>query len=92
MLAGDPKQLGPLIKSQQATKMDYGVSSLERLTTTNSLYMKNDKTKTFNSNYVTQLIRNYRSHSSILHISNELYYDNTLCAYASEGIDDIKIM
>lgn len=78
IFAGDPKQLGPLIKSQQAVKMGYGVSMLERLITTNSLYMRNETTKQFNQNYVTQLICNYRSHESILYPSNELYYDNAL--------------
>lgn len=65
--------------------MGHGVSMLERLITTNSLYMKNKNTKQFNQNYVTQLIRNYRSHASILHSSNELYYDNTLKVCAPTG-------
>lgn len=58
---------------------------LERLVTTNSLYMRNDKTKKFNENYVTQLVCNYRSHESILHVSNELYYDNNLQVCAPIG-------
>lgn len=58
---------------------------LERLVTTNSLYMKNSKTKRFNENYVTQLVCNYRSHESILHVSNELYYDNNLQVCAPIG-------
>lgn len=84
-LAGDPKQLGPLIKSQQAVKMGYGVSMLERLVTTNPLYMRCDAKKRFNQNYVTQLICNYRSHPSILHSSNKLYYDGALQACAPRG-------
>lgn len=58
---------------------------LERLVTTNPLYMKNETTKEFNTNYVTQLVRNYRSHEAILHVSNELYYDNKLKVCAPEG-------
>lgn len=85
IFAGDPKQLGPLIKSQQAIKMGYGVSMLERLITTNSMYMRNETTKMFNENYVTQLICNYRSHSSILHSSNKLYYDDALRICAPKG-------
>lgn len=85
IFAGDPKQLGPLIKSQQAVKMGYGVSMLERLITTNSMYMRDETTKKFNQNYVTQLICNYRSHPSILHSSNQLYYDNALRVCAPMG-------
>lgn len=58
---------------------------LERLVTTSPLYMKNQKTKKFNENYVTQLIRNYRSHAAILQVSNELYYDRNLNVCAPEG-------
>lgn len=78
IFAGDPKQLGPLIKSKQAVKLGYGISMLERLITTNSFYMRNEKTNEFNTNYVVQLISNYRSHPSILHTSNKLYYENVL--------------
>lgn len=85
VLAGDPKQLGPLIKSQQAIKMGYGVSMLERLITTDPLYMRCEATKQFNRNYVTQLICNYRSHTSILHSSNHLYYDGALQTCAPRG-------
>lgn len=85
IFAGDPKQLGPLIKSQQAVKMGYGVSMLERLITTNPLYMRSESTKHFNQNYVTQLICNYRSHTSILHSSNHLYYDGALQTCAPRG-------
>lgn len=59
---------------------------LERLITTNSVYMRHEKTKEFNEKYITQLIRNYRSHSSILHISNKLFYDDALRVCAPEGI------
>lgn len=65
--------------------MGYGVSMLERLITTNRLYMRCEATKRFNENYVTQLICNYRSHKSILHSSNELYYDGALQARAPRG-------
>ncbi|XP_055319847.1 putative helicase mov-10-B.1 isoform X2 [Sitodiplosis mosellana] len=88
IFAGDPKQLGPLIKSQQAVKMGYGISMLERLITTNSFYMRDKRTNEFNSNYVVQLICNYRSHPSILHPSNKLYYDNALQACAPKSNTD----
>lgn len=46
--------------------------------------MRNDKTNKFNDNYVTQLKCNYRSHSSILHVSNSLYYNDALKVHAPE--------
>lgn len=34
----------------------------------------------YNSDYITKLVRNYRSHPAIIRTSNELYYDNELIA------------
>lgn len=54
---------------------------LERLMNTD-VYERDSKTKLFNGKYVTQLVRNYRSHETILHASNELFYDNALQVHA----------
>lgn len=56
---------------------------LERLMNTD-VYERDSQTKLFNSNYVTQLVRNYRSHETILHVSNELFYDNALRVHAAK--------
>uniref|UniRef100_UPI0037E9C988 putative helicase mov-10-B.2 isoform X2 n=1 Tax=Semicossyphus pulcher TaxID=241346 RepID=UPI0037E9C988 len=81
VLAGDPKQLGPILRSPFAQK--YGmVSLLERLMTDFSLYRK-DK-DVLDSRFVTKLLQNYRSHPAILKIPNELFYDGELQACADE--------
>ncbi|XP_017270570.1 putative helicase mov-10-B.1 [Kryptolebias marmoratus] len=82
VLAGDPKQLGPILRSPFALKFGMGVSFLERLMTDFSLYQKSEGA--FNNCFVTKLLRNYRSHPAILKIPNELYYDGELQACADE--------
>ncbi|XP_014326073.1 putative helicase mov-10-B.1 [Xiphophorus maculatus] len=77
VLAGDPKQLGPIILSKIAERNGLGVSMLERLMTDIRLY-KQHKINGFNSRYMTKLLRNYRSHPAILKIPNELFYDSEL--------------
>lgn len=57
------------------------ISMLERLMNTD-VYKRDEKTRKFNHNYVTQLTKNYRSHESLLKVSNELFYENTLEACA----------
>lgn len=82
VLAGDPKQLGPIIRSPFALKFGLGLSLLERLMTNCSLYQKTNDV--FDNRFVTKLIRNYRSHPAILEIPNELFYDRELEAFADE--------
>ncbi|KAM4795734.1 putative helicase MOV-10 [Rhinophrynus dorsalis] len=82
VLAGDPQQLGPIIRSPVAIEHGLGISLLERLMTQNPLYKKeNDH---YDPKFVTKLLRNYRSHPNILTIPNELFYDNELQANADE--------
>ncbi|XP_043952252.1 putative helicase mov-10-B.1 isoform X2 [Gambusia affinis] len=77
VLAGDPKQLGPIILSKIAERNGLGVSMLERLMTDIRLY-KQHKINGFNSRYMTKLLRNYRSHPALLKIPNELFYNSEL--------------
>ncbi|KAI5628491.1 putative helicase mov-10-B.1, partial [Silurus asotus] len=85
VLAGDPKQLGPILRSPLAQKYGLGLSLLERLMTQNSLYQKNqDGHQGYDSCYVTKLLRNYRSHPAVLKIPNELFYENELQVYANQ--------
>lgn len=85
MLAGDPKQLDAVTKSEQAKELGLRTSFLEHLCE-KQLYKRHAKTNKYNSIYITQLVRNYRSHPAILKMSNELFYENSLMAMASEGI------
>uniref|UniRef100_A0A673GLC9 RNA helicase n=1 Tax=Sinocyclocheilus rhinocerous TaxID=307959 RepID=A0A673GLC9_9TELE len=84
VLAGDPKQLGPILRSPFAIRYGLGLSLLERLMTQNELYQKG--TTGYDNRYVTKLLRNYRSHPSILKIPNEMFYDGELVACADEMI------
>nr|WGG62726.1 MOV10 [Lateolabrax japonicus] len=82
VLAGDPKQLGPILRSPFALKYGMGVSLLERLMTDFALYRKDEGV--FNNCFVTKLLNNYRSHPAILEIPNELFYDRELQVSADE--------
>ncbi|XP_026778492.3 putative helicase mov-10-B.1 isoform X1 [Pangasianodon hypophthalmus] len=85
VLAGDPKQLGPVLRSPLAQQHGLGLSLLERLMTQNSLYQKNqDGCQGYDSCFVTKLLRNYRSHPAILKIPNELFYENELQVFANQ--------
>ncbi|XP_021175631.2 putative helicase mov-10-B.1 [Fundulus heteroclitus] len=84
VLAGDPKQLGPIIISKIADGNGLGLSLLERLMTEISLYQPH-KTKGFNNRFMTKLLRNYRSHPAILKIPNELFYDGELLSCVHLG-------
>ncbi|XP_036388728.1 putative helicase mov-10-B.1, partial [Megalops cyprinoides] len=84
VLAGDPQQLGPILRSPLAIQYGLGLSLLERLMKHNPLYQKDGETGRFDSRFVTKLLRNYRSHPAILKIPNELFYDGELQVYADE--------
>ncbi|CAH0728278.1 unnamed protein product, partial [Brenthis ino] len=75
VLAGDPKQLGPVCISKEAHQRGLGQSLLERLKQTyENLYT--------DSNFITMLVKNFRSDPDILAIPNELSYENCLQACA----------
>lgn len=84
ILAGDPKQLGPMIKSPKAELLGLGISLLERLMNL-PIYQKNQDTHKYNSIVITKLIRNFRSHHKILTLPSKMFYENELIAAASEG-------
>uniref|UniRef100_A0AAQ4QBB5 RNA helicase n=1 Tax=Gasterosteus aculeatus aculeatus TaxID=481459 RepID=A0AAQ4QBB5_GASAC len=85
VLAGDPKQLGPILRSRFAQQYGLGLSLLERLMKQNTLYQKNAESGHFDTRFVSKLLRNYRSHASILKIPNELFYENELQVFADRG-------
>ncbi|XP_006895773.1 PREDICTED: putative helicase MOV-10 isoform X2 [Elephantulus edwardii] len=80
VLAGDPRQLGPVLRSPLTQKHGLGHSLLERLLTYNNLYKKGSGG--YNPQFITKLLRNYRSHPTILDIPNQLYYEGELQACA----------
>uniref|UniRef100_A0A8C5DLY9 RNA helicase n=1 Tax=Gouania willdenowi TaxID=441366 RepID=A0A8C5DLY9_GOUWI len=84
VLAGDPKQLGPILRSPLALEHGLGISLLERLMLQNPLYQKSSDSGHFDTRFVTKLLRNYRSHSAILKVPNELFYENELQVFADQ--------
>lgn len=82
VLAGDPMQLGPILRSPFAQKYGMEVSLLERLMKDFPLYQKTEGV--FNNRFVTKLLNNYRSHPAILKIPNECFYDGELKVCADE--------
>ena len=84
VLGGDPKQLGPVIHSPAAKKHGLSTSLLERLLA-RPMYAKSTTGRHlafngYNPNYITMLIRNYRSHELLLQVPNALFYDGALQA------------
>ncbi|NXQ55413.1 SDE3 helicase, partial [Anthoscopus minutus] len=85
VLAGDPKQLGPVLTSPLAIQHGLGTSLLERLMLHSPPYQKSSGG--YNPQFITKLLWNYRSHEAILRIPNELFYENELKVYKSNGLD-----
>uniref|UniRef100_A0A6Q2X6F8 RNA helicase n=1 Tax=Esox lucius TaxID=8010 RepID=A0A6Q2X6F8_ESOLU len=85
VLAGDPRQLGPVVKSKLAQAFGLGVSLLERLMA-NPLYSKNGGE--YNPLLVTKLVYNYRSHEALLSLPSRLFYGGELCVRAQRAIVD----
>ncbi|GAB1598137.1 putative helicase mov-10-B.1 [Argonauta hians] len=77
ILAGDPKQLKAVSKSELAKEYNYTTSLIERLMNSNFAY---------SCGMVVKLIKNYRCHPAIIKIPNELFYENELqpCADIEE--------
>ncbi|KAJ6657968.1 hypothetical protein lerEdw1_001758 [Lerista edwardsae] len=84
VLAGDHQQLGPVLRSPLAIKYGLELSLLERLMGHNLLYQKKDGG--YDSQFVTKLLRNYRSHADILKFPNEKFYDGELLECANHLI------
>uniref|UniRef100_A0A803XQ40 RNA helicase n=1 Tax=Meleagris gallopavo TaxID=9103 RepID=A0A803XQ40_MELGA len=88
VLVGDPKQLGPLIKSRIAVAFGLNISLLERLIS-RDMYLRDEDAFSADGSYnpllITKLINNYRSHSALLALPSKLFYNKELevCADAS---------
>ncbi|KAI0048936.1 RNA helicase [Auriscalpium vulgare] len=70
VLLGDPRQLGPLIRSPIARELGLDISYLERL--------MDRQAYQGNSACFVKLLKNYRSHPAILRFPNEQFYGNEL--------------
>ncbi|EMD34730.1 hypothetical protein CERSUDRAFT_158351 [Gelatoporia subvermispora B] len=81
VLSGDPKQLGPIIRSEIARNLGFSKSYMERLM----------ERPVYNVNAVRQkmiikLLKNYRSHKAILDFPNEQFYDSDLQPCAAPSV------
>ncbi|XP_035129894.2 RNA helicase Mov10l1 isoform X5 [Callithrix jacchus] len=81
VLAGDPMQLGPVVKSRLAMAYGLNVSLLERLMS-RPAYQR-DKNAfgacgAHNPLLITKLVKNYRSHEALLALPSQLFYHREL--------------
>lgn len=90
IIAGDPKQLGPIVLHRQSEKLLYGRSMLDRLMELD-LYKPDPVTKQYNAACLTKLLQNFRSHKNILDIPNKLFYDAQLIAKAKPDVTNIAL-
>lgn len=94
MLAGDPKQLGPVVMSLLAKESGLGQSMLARFINYPS-YQKNPpifpEYNGYNPKVITHLILNYRSLPEIVHNYSKLFYNSLLVATVSNKYKMIEI-
>ncbi|KAG8924963.1 hypothetical protein FRC01_010849 [Tulasnella sp. 417] len=77
ILAGDPKQLGPVIRSPVARQLGLDRSYLERLMSLPMYEVRGCRGATH-----VKLIKNWRSHQGIISFPNRMFYDGELEACA----------
>ncbi|KAF8267993.1 P-loop containing nucleoside triphosphate hydrolase protein [Lactarius quietus] len=82
ILAGDPNQLGPVIKSSPASEAGLGKGYLQRLMTISKIYRLNTK----GSDTIVDLQRNRRSHGAIIAWPNRYMYEDIMRADASPDV------
>ncbi|XP_070309649.1 RNA helicase Mov10l1 isoform X2 [Odocoileus virginianus] len=89
VLAGDPMQLGPVIKSRLAMAYGLNVSMLERLMS-RPVYLRDEDAfgacGAYNPLLVTKLVKNYRSHSALLALPSRLFYHRELEVCADPAV------
>ncbi|XP_009874106.1 PREDICTED: putative helicase Mov10l1, partial [Apaloderma vittatum] len=89
VLVGDPKQLGPVIKSRIALNFGLNVSLLERLAS-REIYLRDEDAFSASGSYnpflITKLVKNYRSHSALLALPSKLFYHKELEVCADPSV------
>ncbi|KAG2058194.1 P-loop containing nucleoside triphosphate hydrolase protein [Suillus hirtellus] len=81
VLAGDPKQLGPIVRSNIARQLGLEKSYLERL-----MSMDAYEAQSGHGLSVVKLVKNFRSHPAILKFPNERFYMNDLESCGNKNI------
>ncbi|XP_035216479.1 RNA helicase Mov10l1-like [Stegodyphus dumicola] len=87
VMAGDPQQLGPVLRSSYSITYGLQVSYLERLMNT-ALYARNEKEYGqfggYNPLLITMLEESYRSHPDILRFPSDMFYfSQVICCFPS---------
>lgn len=85
-MAGDPRQLGPVIMSRVADMMGLGESLLSRLLIRFPYHRDPESypdTDGYDPRLVTRLLYNYRSLPNILSLYSSLFYDSKLISQVS---------
>ena len=87
VLAGDPKQLGPVLRSPIALKHGLQLSYLERMMSSPEFrHYQPDKRGKYDPRFITKLLNNFRSHESILKLPSEMFYANELRVMADKDV------
>ncbi|KAK1226927.1 hypothetical protein PQX77_010098 [Marasmius sp. AFHP31] len=86
VLCGDPRQLGPVVRSGVARRLGLEVTFMERLMK-REVY---DEVKGYGKT-VVKLTKNYRSHDAILKFPNERFYGGDLESCADPNVTDLFI-
>ncbi|KAI8475548.1 MAG: P-loop containing nucleoside triphosphate hydrolase protein [Monoraphidium minutum] len=81
VLVGDPRQLGPVVHSRLALDKGLALSWMERLIGRHP-YVPSARGD-YDASYITQLVRNYRSHPDLLALPSRLFYGGRLRACAN---------
>lgn len=84
VIAGDNKQLGPIIKSTRAQAHKLDVSLMDRLLELKS-YQVDENTGEYDRTIQTRLRKNFRSHPDIVKLYSGMYYNGELEAKAKIG-------
>jgi len=81
VMAGDPRQLGPIVRSSIATENGFAVPLIERLMAL-PLYSREAVGGGYDGRCITKLVRNFRSHPKLLQLPATLFYNGELQACA----------
>ena len=87
ILAGDPKQLGPIIRSPVALEYGLDVSLIERLIHERLQGLNNENPSLLDMLKVgiVHLVDNYRAHHKIMNIYSEIFYEGRLNSKVDEN-------
>ncbi|KAJ7034542.1 P-loop containing nucleoside triphosphate hydrolase protein [Mycena alexandri] len=78
ILAGDNKQLGPIVHSWIAASLGLRVSYLSRIMQRDIYSLDPETTSAGSGITIVKLVNNFRSHPAILEFSNQQFYDGEL--------------